>query len=125
MTIRVLLADDHPAVRAGIRGALEKAADMEVVGEAGDGEEALRLVEELRPDVALLDCRLPGREGAEVAEAIRERGVPTRVLVLSAHTDDKYVYGMLQAGAQGYVLKDEPLETVAAAMQAVARGERW
>ena len=68
---------------------------------------------------------MPLLGGVQVAEVIRERGVPTRVLVLSAHTDDKYVYGMLQAGAQGYVLKDEPLETVAAAMQAVARGERW
>ena len=118
MSIRVLLADDHPAVRAGIRGALERAADIEVVGEASDGEEALRLVEELRPDVALLDCRLPGREGAEVAEAIRERGWPTRVLALSAYQEDKYIYGMLQAGAAGYVLKDEPLETVAAAVRA-------
>ena len=125
MTIRVLLADDHPAVRAGIRGELEKAADMEVVGEAGDGEKALRLIEELRPDVALLDCRLPGREGAEVAEAIREQGLPTRVLALSAYTDDKYVHGMLQAGAAGYVLKDESLETVVAAVQAVAGGEEW
>jgi len=119
------LADDHPAVRAGIRGELEKAADMEVVGEAGDGEKALRLIAELRPDVALLDCRLPGREGAEVAEAIREQGLPTRVLALSAYQDDKYVYGMLQAEAAGYVLKDESLETVVAAVQAVARGEEW
>ncbi|MEA3396421.1 MAG: response regulator transcription factor [Chloroflexota bacterium] len=125
MTIRVLLADDHPAVRAGIRGALERAADMEVVGEAGDGEEALRLIEELRPDVALLDCRLPGREGAEVAAALREQGLPTRVLALSAYKEDKYVYGMLQAGAMGYLLKDEPLETVVAAVRAVAGGEQW
>ena len=125
MSIQVLLADDHPAVRAGIRGALEKAADVVVVGEAGDGEEALRLVEELRPDVALLDCRLPGMEGAQVAEAIRARGLPTRVLALSAYTDDKYVYGMLQAGAIGYLLKEEALETVVEAVRAVARGKEW
>ena len=75
--------------------------------------------------MALLDCRLPGREGAEVAEAIREQGLPTRVLALSAYQDDKYVYGMLQAGAAGYLLKDEPLETVVTAVQAVARGEEW
>jgi DNA-binding NarL/FixJ family response regulator len=123
MSIQVLLADDHPAVRAGIRGALEKAADVVVVGEAGDGEEALRLVEELRPDMALLDCRLPGLEGVQVAEAIRERGLPTRVLALSAFADDKYVYGMLQAGAAGYVLKEEALDV--AAVRAVARGEAW
>ena len=125
MTIRVLLADDHPAVRAGIRGALERAADIEVVGEVGDGEEALRLLEELCPDVALLDCRLPGREGAEVAAVLREQGLPTRVLALSAYQDDKYVYGMLQAGARGYVLKDEPLEIVVAAVRAVAQGKQW
>ena len=122
MTIRVLLADDHPAVRAGIRGALEKAPDVEgkieVVGEAADGDEALRLIEELRPDVALLDCRLPHLEGAQVAEAIRERELPTRVLALSAYKDDRYVYGMLHPGAAGYLLKEEALETVVG-------GEEW
>jgi DNA-binding NarL/FixJ family response regulator len=123
--IRLLLADDHPAVRAGIRGALEKAADVVVVGEAGDGEESLRLIEELQPDIALLDCRLPGMEGAQVAEAIRARGLPTRVLALSAYTDDRYVYGMLQAGAAGYLLKEEALETVVEAVRAVAGGDEW
>jgi len=125
MGIRVLLADDHPAVRAGIRRALEKAADIVVVGEAADGEEALRLIEALRPDVALLDCRLPGPEGWQVAEAMRARGLPTRVLALSAYADDRYIYGMLQAGAAGYLLKEEALETVVAAVWAVARGEEW
>ncbi|MDY7079946.1 MAG: response regulator transcription factor [Chloroflexota bacterium] len=123
--IRVLLADDHPPVRAGVRGALEKAADVAVVGEAGDGEEALRLIEELRADVALLDCRLPGLEGAQVAEAIRARGLPTRVLALSAFADDEYIHGMLQAGAAGYLLKEEALETVVEAVRAVAGGEEW
>lgn len=123
--IRVLLADDHPAVRAGIRGALEQAADIVVVGEATDGEEALQLIEKLRPDVALLDCRLPGLEGIRVAAAIREQDWPTRVLALSAYTDDQYVYGMLQAGVAGYLLKEEPLETVVTAVRAVARGEEW
>lgn len=125
MTVRVLLADDHPAVRAGIRGALEKAPDIVVVGDAADGEAALQLIEEHRPDVALLDCRLPGLSGAEVAAKVRERGLPTRVLALSAYTEDQYVYGMLQAGAVGYLLKDEALDTVVTAVRAVAKGKEW
>jgi len=125
MTVRVLLADDHPAVRAGIRGALEQAADIVIVGETANGEDALRLTEQLRPDVVLLDCRMPGLEGVEVAETIRARGLPTRVLALSAYADDRYVHGMLRAGAAGYLLKEEALETAVAAVRAVARGETW
>jgi len=120
-----VLADDQPLMRIGVRQALEDAPEVLIVGEAGDGEEALRLVEELQPDVLILDCRMPVLGGVQVAEAIREQGLPTRVLALSAHTDDKYVYGMLQAGAQGYVMKNEPLETVTAAVRAVARGKQW
>ncbi|HQE92419.1 MAG TPA: response regulator transcription factor [Anaerolineae bacterium] len=124
--IRVILADDHPAVRAGIRGALErKAADMVVVGEASHGEEALRLIVELTPDVAVLDCRLPGLTGIEVAMQITERHLPTRVVALSAFAEDQYVYGMLQAGVQSYLLKEEPLEAVVAAVRAVAQGQQW
>jgi len=125
MTIRVLLSDDHPAIRAGIRGALEEAADIAVVGEAGDGQEALRLVEALQPDVLLLDCRLPGLDGVAVAAVVRARGLPARVLALSAYDDDLYVSGMLGAGAAGYLLKEEALETVAAAVRAVANGQEW
>lgn len=125
MTLRVLLVDDHPAVRAGIRNALSKAPDIVVVGEAKDGEQALRLVEEREPDVVLLDCRLSGISGVEVAMQLQKRGLPTRVLALSAYTQDHYVYGMLRAGAAGYLLKEEALETVVEAVWAVARGEEW
>jgi DNA-binding NarL/FixJ family response regulator len=123
--IRVLLADDHPAVRAGIRGALEKAADMVVVGEAAHGEEALRLIVALTPDVAVLDCRLPGLTGIEVTAQITERNLPTRVVALSAFAEEQYIYGMLQAGAQSYLLKEDPLEAVLAAVRAVAQGHSW
>lgn len=127
-TIRVVLADDHPLMRMGIRQALEDALEVLIVGAAGDGEEALRLVEELQPDVVILDCRMPLLGGVQVAEAIRERGIPTRVLALSAHTDDKYVYGMLQAGAQGYVMKGDAIETIIAAVRGGRGGSdggRW
>jgi DNA-binding NarL/FixJ family response regulator len=125
MSITVLLVDDHAEVRAWIRRALDKATGLLVVGEAANGEEALRLVEQMRPDVILLDCKLPVLAGPQVAEAIRDRQLPTRVLALSAFTDDEYVEGMLRVGAVGYVLKDEALENVASAVRAVARGEEW
>jgi two-component system response regulator DegU len=125
MSITVLLVDDHAGVRAGIRRALDEAAGLTVVGEAADGEEGLRLANEMQPDVILLDCHLPVLHGPDVAAAIRELGLPTRVLALSAFTDEEYVDGMLAAGAAGYLLKDEALETVAPAVRAVARGEEW
>ena len=119
--IRVLLADDHPALRLGMRILLDRAPDVEVVGEAKNGEEALVLIEELRPDVAVLDCKLPGLSGLEVAREIQRRGLPVRVLALSSYDDDRYVRGMLEAGAAGYLLKEEAPETIAAAV----RGERY
>jgi DNA-binding NarL/FixJ family response regulator len=125
MTIRVLLADDHPAIRAGIRGALAKTTDIVVVGEAASGEDALQLIAEHQPDVVLLDCRLPRLEGVDVATSVQERQLPTRVLALSAYAEDHYLHGMIQAGASGYLLKDEALETVAEAVRAVGRGEAW
>jgi len=122
--ISVVLADDHPAVLAGIRGALQEASDIEMKGYATRGDEALDLIQTLRPDVALLDCRLPGLDGPAVAQAAHEKGLPTRVLALSAYTSDTYVHGMLAAGACGYLLKDEALETVVEAVRAVAAGGR-
>ena len=104
---------------------LEDAPEVVIVGEAGDGEEALRLVEELQPDVLILECQMPVRGGIQVAEAIREQGLPTRVLALSGYTDGKYVYGMRQAGAQGYMVKGEAIDTIIAAVRVVARGGRW
>jgi DNA-binding NarL/FixJ family response regulator len=124
-TIRVLLADDHPTLRLGLRVLLDQAPDVEVVGEAENGEEALALIGALVPDVAVLDCQLPGIiEGSQVALEIRRRGLPVRVLALSAYDDEHYVRGMLEAGAAGYLLKDEAPEVIVAAVRTAARGER-
>lgn len=125
MIIRVILADDHPAMRAGLRGTLEKAEGIDIVGEASDGLQALKLIEELRPDIALLDCRLPEMTGWQVAAEVKKRKLPTRILPLSAFTGASYVRSMLDAGAAGYILKDEALETVVEAVHTVARGEHW
>ncbi len=123
-TIRVLLADDHPALRMGLRVLLDRAPDIEVVGEADDGDAALALIESLRPDVAVLDCQLPGIEGAAVAEAVARRGLPVCVVALSAYDDDRYLAGMMTAGAVGYLLKNEAPGQIVAAVQAAMRGER-
>lgn len=122
--IRVLLADDHPALRMGLRVLLDRAPDIEVVGESDDGEAALALIERLAPDVAVLDCQLPGMEGVAVAEAIARRGLPVRVVALSAYDDDRYLTGMMAAGAVGYLLKNEAPGQIVAAVQAAMRGER-
>ncbi len=103
--IRVLLADDHVMVRQGIRQFLEEAGDIEVVAEAGDGAEALCLVEAHQPDVAVLDIRMPEVTGVEATRQIKDRFPQVRVLILTAYDDDPYVFALLQAGADGYVLK--------------------
>jgi DNA-binding NarL/FixJ family response regulator len=123
--IRVLLADDHTLVRAGIRGLLAGLANVEVVGEAGDGQEALRLAEELRPDLVLLDVGMPGLSGLEVAKrlAALDRGV--RVVVLSMHNSEEYVVRALRAGCVGYLLKGSAVSELEVAVRAVARGETY
>lgn len=121
--IRIVLADDHPVVRRGIRSMLEKADDLAVVGEAGNGEEALALVEALRPDVLLLDMEMPGLNGVAVARRLRDEASPTRVLALSAHDDEQYLFGLLDYGAAGYLTKDEAPTTIVEAVRGVARGE--
>ena len=123
--IRILLADDHPTLRVGLRVLLDQAPDVEVVGEAEDGEEALALIEALAPDVAVLDCQLPGMSGPQVAAEMQRRGLPTKVLALSSYSDDHYVRGMLEAGAVGYLLKSEAPEVIVAAVRAAVEGESY
>ncbi len=122
-SIRVLLADDHAVVRKGIRQFLEEAGDIEVVAEAENGAEALRLVGETRPDVAVLDIRMPEITGVEVTRRIKARYPHVRVLILTAYDDDPYVFALLQAGADGYVLKTSSGDDLVHAVRTVHRGE--
>jgi DNA-binding NarL/FixJ family response regulator len=123
--IRILLVDDHPTLRLGLRVLLDHAPDLEVVGEAGDGSDALTQIEALRPHVVVLDCQLPGLSGYEVAMEVQRQKLPVRILALSAYRDEKYVGGMLEAGVLGYLLKEEAPTAIVAAVQAVSRGENW
>lgn len=118
--LRVLIVDDHPVVREGLRGMLEREPDIEVVGEAGSGGEAVAVVPLLRPDVVLMDLRMPGGDGAE---AIARLGAGERVLVLTTYEDDGEILRAVAAGAAGYLLKDVSRADLAAAVRAVARGE--
>jgi DNA-binding NarL/FixJ family response regulator len=117
--IRVVLADDHAVVRKGIRDFLEEDGSIQVLAEAGDGEKVKELVTTLLPDVAILDIRMPGATGIEVTRWIRAQGLPVRVLILSAYDDDPFVVAALQAGANGYVLKNAEAEQITAAVRAV------
>ena len=123
--IRVVIADDQMLFREGVRTLLSLRADMEVVGEASNGEEALALVESLRPQVVLMDLRMPQLDGIQATARIRERSPSTAILVLTTFDDDANLFGALRAGADGYLLKDVPFETLVAAIQAAARGESF
>lgn len=121
--IRILIADDHAVVREGTRTLLEREPDMEVVGEAADGEEALRLLEKLKPDVAILDISMPKFSGIEVTRQIKAKLPSLAILILTAYDNDEYVFALLEAGAAGYLLKDVPIREVIDAVRAVYSGE--
>ena len=125
MTTTVLLADDHVLFRQGLASLIGARADWEVVGEASDGEEAVRLAEALRPQIAVLDIEMPGMNGLEAARRIRQVSPTTRILALSMYGDVHYVQRMLEAGASAYVLKNEALDDLVEAIAAVQRGGRF
>jgi DNA-binding NarL/FixJ family response regulator len=121
--ISIILADDHAVVRQGIRRFLEEDPAIDVVAEASDGAEAVRLVEQRQPDVAVLDIRMPEVTGVEATRRIKARFPETRVLVLTAYDDDPYVFALLEAGADGYVLKTASADQLVDAVRTVYRGE--
>jgi len=121
--IRVLLAEDHVIVREGTRELVQHEPDMEVVGEAGDGEEAVQLATKLRPDVVIMDIAMPKLNGIEATKQIKELYPSTAVLVLTAYDDDQYVFALLEAGAAGYLLKNVRGRELIDAIRAVYAGE--
>ena len=125
MSISVLLVDDHGLVRAGIRSLLAAAADVHVLGEASDGENALRLTASLHPDIVLLDLSMAGMSGLQALKRLRAEHPATRVIVLSMHADDAYVTQALRSGANGYLIKDAAPVDLETALRKVAAGETF
>jgi DNA-binding NarL/FixJ family response regulator len=123
VTIRVLLADDQPLLRTGFRMILNTTGDMQVVGEAADGAEAVRAVADLTPDVVLMDVRMPGVDGVQATAEIVGSGSSSRILILTTFDIDEYAFAALRAGASGFLLKDVPPDELTAAIRAVASGD--
>jgi DNA-binding NarL/FixJ family response regulator len=123
MTIRVILADDQPLVRAGLRMLIAQTPGIDVAGEAGTGTEAVQLTRDTSPDVVVMDIRMPGMDGIEATQLITAGAAPTRVLVLTTFDDDDNVYGALRAGASGFLVKDMALDDILSAIRVVAAGD--
>jgi DNA-binding NarL/FixJ family response regulator len=123
VTIRVVLVDDQPLMRGGLRMLMAGTDDLDVVGEAGTGTDAVRLAHDLRPDVVLMDIRMPGMDGIEATRRITAESGPARVLMLTTFDDDEYVYGALRCGASGFLVKDMAVDDILAAVRVVAAGD--
>jgi two-component system, NarL family, response regulator NreC len=123
--IRILLADDHPVVRDGLRALLETQGDIEVVGDAANGREAVRLARQLHPDVVIMDIAMPELNGIEATLLMQESALPAQVLILSMHSTTEHIFRALQSGARGYLLKDSAGAEVVSAIRAVHAGRRY
>ena len=123
--IRILLADDHPLVRSGLIKLLEPYKEFFVVGEAGNGEEAVEMTKKLEPDIVIIDLSMPKLSGIEATKLIRKNNPATKVLVLTMHDNEEYVYQIFKCGAGGYILKNTGKDELAAAIRAVANGEHF
>lgn len=122
--IRVMIVDDHPIVRQGVRSVLANHSDIQVVGEADSAATLFAIVDSLKPDVILLDIRMPGQSGIEVTQRLKRDYPNIRVIILTTYDDDEYLFGALRAGAEGYMLKSASQESLADSIRQVARGER-
>jgi DNA-binding NarL/FixJ family response regulator len=121
--IKVLVADDHPVVRKGLQSCLGRQSHLRIVGEACDGDEALRRTRQLKPDVVLMDISMPGTDGLKVTEVLRKELPAVKVLILSVHNNRQYIFRVIQAGAHGYVSKEAPPDEVVRAIESVFQGE--
>jgi NarL family two-component system response regulator LiaR len=123
MKTRILIADDHAMLREGMRNLLSQEKDFDVVGEAANGEEAVRLAKELKPDIVIMDVVMPKMNGLEATKQVRQESPATALLILTAYSDIQYIIGLLEAGAAGYLLKNAPGKDVVKAIRAVRSGE--
>lgn len=124
-TIRVVLADDHAVVRAGLKAVLGTAPDIQVIGEGSTGREAVALAERLKPDVLITDLTMPDLDGAGVIKEVVAKGLPSRILVLTMHAEDEYLVPLLEAGASGYLVKSVADRELVAAVRSVAHGDTY
>ncbi|MDE3088046.1 MAG: response regulator transcription factor [Chloroflexota bacterium] len=123
-TVRVLIVDDHPIVRQGVRSVLANHSDIQVVGEAENAATLFAILDALKPDVVLLDIRMPGQNGIEITQRLKHESPEIKIIILSTYDDEEFLFGALRAGAEGYLLKSASNEVLASAIRQVGRGER-